>query len=390
MNDAGTPEIITRDTSGITIAWPDGMRSRFHNIWLRDNCRCAHCGTPETGRRRSRLSGMALDITAVDGAMSRDGTLSIRWSDDHRSTFASDWLRAHAYDTAPADGFNPRLWDDTVRAAAPSRDFAEVDGDPAAFLDMLRCVRDYGLCLLHGAPAEGGKLEPFALKIGPLQESNFGRVQDLVIDATKQSVANRTVALKPHTDEPYRASPPGIVLFHCIETDATGGGTSLFMDGFELASRVRAEDPAGFAALARHPQRFRRHFADDVDLQAAFPVIALGPGGDIAGVRINDRVAAPLAIPPDDVEVYYRGLHRLLRLAEDESLMLRRTLRPGDVAIFDNHRILHGRSELTLNGRRWLQWLGVDRGDLFSRLRILPDRLGQPRGADSHARGAYG
>ena len=373
MRNANALRIGAREASSVTLAWADGTSSCFHDIWLRDNCRCEACGTPETGR-------------------DEDGALRIRWSDGHESIFAADWLRAHAYDEAArrARGFRPRLWDHALRRDPPTMDFPEVDGDPAAFLNMLATVRDLGLRLLTGAPAEGGRLEPFARKIGPLRESNFGRVQDLVIDETKQSVANRAIALKPHTDEPYRASPPGILLFHCIETDPAGAGASTFMDGFELAEILRAEEPEGFAALARNRQPFRRHFADDVDLQAAFPVIALDAFGELAGIRINDRVAAPLAIPPEDVKVYYRGLKRLLELAEEPDRMLLRTLQPGDVAIFDNHRILHGRTELTMTGRRWLQWIQVNRGDFLSALRILPDRLGWKRGPDGHARGAHG
>lgn len=178
-------------------------------------------------------------------------------------------------------------------------------------------------------------------------------------------------------------------MFQCIETDLTGAGSSIFLDGFEIAERVRAEDPEGFAALARHRQTFRRHFADDVDLIAEFPVIALDEFGNPTGLRINDRVAAPLSIPPEAVEVYYRGLRRLLELAEDDDLTIQRVLHPGDVVLFDNHRILHGRTELTMKGRRFLQWMQVERGDFYSALRIAADRLQQPRGADSLLRGAY-
>jgi len=65
------------------------------------------------------------------------------------------------------------------------------------------------------------------------------------------------------------------------------------------------------------------------------------------------------------------------------------TLQPGDIAIFDNHRILHGRSDLTINGQRWLQWIQIERGDFHSSLRIIADRLGLVRDANPLLRGAY-
>jgi len=180
------------------------------------------------------------------------------------------------------------------------------------------------------------------------------------------------------------------MLFHCIQTDVTGGGSSIFLDGFEIAETLRTEDPEGFTSLTRNRQAFRRHFSDDVDLIAEFPVISLDEFDNICGVRINDRVAAPLSIPSGEIPVYYRGLRRLLELAEDSERMIRRSLQPGDIALFDNHRVLHGRTTLTVHGRRWLQWAQVERGDFHSTLRITADRLQIHRDALPLLRGAYG
>lgn len=375
---------LEQNASSLDVTWDDEARSTFHYIWLRDNCRCEACGDPATGRRNLRLTDLPLSIEPVAASLNGQGDLDLSRPDGHASTFAGIWLRRHAYDTDSrrSSAFSPVPWSQDTRSNPPRLGFHQVMTDTKSFLTMLHHVRDHGLCFLHGAPAQEGCLEPLAEKIGPIQESNFGRIQNLVVDQAKQSVANRTVALKPHTDEPYRASPPGILMFHCIEADVAGAGASLFMDGFFLAEQIRAEDPEAFAALTKHKCAFRRHFADDVDLIAEAPAICVDEFGNLSGVRINDRVAAPLAVAPENMEVHYRGMRRLLALAEDESLAIKLTLRPGDVAIFDNHRILHGRTELTMNGRRFLQWLQVERGDFHSTMRITADRLGTQRGIE--------
>jgi len=162
------------------------------------------------------------------------------------------------------------------------------------------------------------------------------------------------------------------------------------VDGFEIAERLRQHDPEGFLALCENSQAFRRHFTDDVDLIAEFPIISLDEFGHLCGVRINDRVGAPPAIAADQVEAYYRGLHYLLRQSEDPELIMHLTLKPGDIAIFDNHRVLHGRSNLTIDGQRWLQWVQIERGDFHSSLRILADHLGLARDARPLLKGAYG
>ncbi|MDH3390060.1 MAG: TauD/TfdA family dioxygenase, partial [Gammaproteobacteria bacterium] len=342
------------------------------------------------GYRNLRLTEIEFDCAAktID---SNAAELLIRWQDEHRSSFPAAWLRAHAYDDdlRRLRAFKPTLWDQALRDNPPLFDYAEL-GDDAGLFEVLQQLRDFGLCFIRNAPAEPGIAEACTLRFGLPQESNFGRVQDLVFDPGKRSIANDVKALKPHTDEPYRASPPGLLLFHCIANDQSGAGSSLFMDGFEIAESLRQHDADGFAALCTYAQAYRRHFADDVDLIAEFPILNVDEFGNLRGIRLNDRVAAPLSIPPQQIETYYRGLRYLLELAENESLMLKLTLQPGDIAIFDNHRILHGRSDLTIDGQRWLQWVQIERGDFHSSLRIFADRLGIPRDANPLLQGAYG
>jgi gamma-butyrobetaine dioxygenase len=375
----------------IELGWSDDGRNRYHPIWLRDNCRCELCGDPAIGYRSLRLSALELDLKPAALATTASG-LDIDWEDGHRSHYPADWLAEYAYDDAArrARAFIAKPWDDALRRDPPRCDYRQVSTDDAQLLGMLRQLRDHGICFVHGAPAEAGVVEALSRRFGFPQASNFGIVQDLMFNPQKRSIANDIKALKPHTDEPYRASPPGILLFHCIANDQTGAGSSTFVDGFEIAERLRLHDLEGFNALCNNSQSFRRHFADDVDLIAEFPIISVDEFGNLSGVRINDRVAAPAIIAPDQVEAYYRGLHYLLQQSEDPALVMHLTLTPGDIVIFDNHRVLHGRTDLTVDGQRWLQWVQVERGDFHSSLRILADRLGEARDARPLMKGAYG
>ena len=382
---------VSFDNDLIELCWSDASSSFFHPLWLRDNCRCEICGDPAIGYRNLRLTTLELDCEPQNLEAEAE-RLSVTWQDKHLSIYSAAWLHAHAYDDAlrAARVFKPRLWDQSFRDAPPRFDYAEIESSDEILWQALMQVRDHGICFLYNAPAEPGILEVFARRFGFPQESNFGRVQDLIFNPDKQSIANDVKALKPHTDEPYRASPPGLLLFHCIANDQTGAGSSLFMDGFELAERLREQDPGGFTALCNNAQAYRRHFAGEVDLIAEFPILSVDESGNLSGIRLNDRVAAPLSISSAQVTTYYRGLRALLELAEDDALMMKLTLQPGDIAIFDNHRILHGRSDLTINGERWLQWIQIERGDFHSSLRIIADRLGLARDVNPLLRGAYG
>tara|TARA_B110001469_G_scaffold127616_1_gene149288 strand:+ start:95 stop:1282 length:1188 start_codon:yes stop_codon:yes gene_type:complete len=375
----------------VYLDWDDASRSAFHPIWLRDNCSCIECGDPAIGYRALRLT--SLDLKCKPKSLDTDlSNLLITWQDGHESCYTSTWLREHDYQDQmrQARAFKPIIWDDSFRQNPPVYDYADIASGDSKFLDLLKQVRDYGLCFIRNAPAESGIVESLGLRIGFPQESNFGRVQDLIFDPGKRSIGNDVKALKLHTDEPYRASPPGILMFHCISNDQTGAGSSTFMDGFEVADRLRDHDAEGFAALCDYAQVFRRHFAGDVDLIAKFPILSVDEFGNVCGVRINDRVAAPLAIPPEQMVVYYRGLQYLLKQSEDETLAVNLTLQPGDIAVFDNHRVLHGRTDLTVDGKRWLQWVQIERGDFHSKLRILADKLAQSRDDNPLLKGAYG
>ncbi|MGI9319614.1 MAG: TauD/TfdA family dioxygenase [bacterium] len=379
----------------ILVSWSDGSESVFYAIWLRDNCHCELCGDASIGRRNLRLTDLDLDIAIKQIVMVSEkgrSDLEIKWSDGHCGRFSADWLYLHRFlDKKEIKCVRTHTpWTQDFVSNPPSLSFDTVVNDPDTMLELLHCVRDNGLCLMHNAPAKPGILETFAQKIGHPQESNFGRIQDLVADKSKRSIANDIDPLKPHTDEPYRASPPGILIFHCIETDLSGAGESIFLDGFSAAESLRAQDPEGFRALTENDLIFRRHFEGDVDLSTAFPVISLTPDGEVCGVRINDRVSAPTPLDPDALPAFYRGMQILLGYTEDESRWIKHALRPGDFAVFDNHRVLHGRTRLSLHGRRWLQWAQVERGDFHSALRILSDGIGRDRSSLPLPRGAYG
>ncbi|MEM7562514.1 MAG: TauD/TfdA family dioxygenase [Pseudomonadota bacterium] len=374
----------------ILVQWESGNTGRFHPIWLRDNCRCEACGEPAVGYRNLRLTHLSLDehpAKVEHNAFS----MQITWQDGHRSEYTEDWLRQHCYDDDARRKrcLQPLLWDDSFRKDPEIFSYRDVSSDQA-LLDILVQLRDRGICFLREAPAEAGIVDAFASRIGFPQESNFGKVQDLRFDPNERSIAFDVKALKPHTDEPYRATPPGILMFHCIRNDQTGIGASTFIDGFEIAEQLRNHDPQGFAALCQNSQTFRRHYPDEVDLIAEFPVISTDEFGNLSGVRINDRVAAPACIRPEQVEAYYRGMQYLLALSEDPAMMLELTLQPGDIAIFDNHRVLHGRTDLTVEGERWLQWVQIERGDFHSKIRILADQLGLERDITPMLKGAYG
>ncbi|TLZ05448.1 MAG: DUF971 domain-containing protein, partial [Gammaproteobacteria bacterium] len=47
MQTARTIIALEHDAQGVSLRWDDGLRSRFHVLWLRDNCPCPQCRHPQ-------------------------------------------------------------------------------------------------------------------------------------------------------------------------------------------------------------------------------------------------------------------------------------------------------------------------------------------------------
>ena len=202
---------------------------------------------------------------------------------------------------------------------------------------------------------------------GYVRETNYGRVFDVRVEATPANLASTGLALSPHTDNPYRDPVPTIQLLHC-QASAADGGDTLLVDGFAAAHRLRVEDPRSSGVLTRTPVPFGYPLAG---LRAYQPLIELSPEGRIRGIRFNNRSLQALRRPPGEVTAFYVAYRRWAALLARPELALTLRLAPGDCLIFDNTRVLHGRTAFTGSGDRLLQGCYADLDALAGTLALL-------------------
>ncbi len=130
-------------------------------------------------------------------------------------------------------------------------------------------------------------------------------------------------------------------------------------------------------------------------------IIRLDEAGRIAGIAFNNLDRAPLLLRPDDVSRcvasgarahvhadcvrtqrrlprrrrrarrFYDYYGRWCALAADPALSLWLLLEAGDSFIFDNRRILHGRSSFDARSPRQLGGFYLNSDDFDSRMRTL-------------------
>jgi len=371
----------------IAISWGDGHSSRFHFIWLRDNCECSECGHG-WGKKFVKVVDIPADVAPQHIQVVDGGHLEVTWSGGHVSTYQPGWLRDHCYSGAERAKrrHQPNLWDASLGANLPSVAFADVQASKQGVLTMLEQARDYGFSIVRNLPVETGTAERLGALIGPLRENNYGRVFEVQAGVGPDIAATQTYAIEPHCDDGFRYNPPGLSVFHCLRNVPGPGGETWMTDCFSVAQALRRDAPEAFDILSKAPQIRRRWHKDEADIRTDCRVINVDFDGAIVGVRFAANTSAPLDLPFDWVEPYYAALRQFITLGLEARFRIEFKLEAGDALIFDNHRVTHGRA--AFSGPRHLQLVHVDREDFHSRLRILAQQLGRdgadhvlPRGA---------
>jgi len=215
---------------------------------------------------------------------------------------------------------------------------------------LFEAVQMYGMAIIEGAPAvpDAGKVIADAI-VGAVETTVFGYkfVIKQVDDPHNLAFAN--IALQQHTDFTYLKKVPDVALFHCIQ-NAESGGDSLWADSFALAETLRRDDPDAFHVLASTPVRFV-DLTDKWDLRATYPTIELDPETKmVKRVYFNERTRdswrqwaahdTPGAVTPS----FYKALRKFEALADRAEWHAVTALKPGEVALFDNARVMHSRT----------------------------------------------
>ncbi len=361
----------------IALSWQDGLTARFHALWLRDNAQDPETRDLANGQRLITLQQLPETILLTEASLQSEALQLLFQPEDKHIRFDGTWLRERIYDR-PGEGGGPKVsdavqtWDHDFDPGLVTEDYAAVTTNRTALRRWLGHVRRHGFARLEGGPVEPQALLTVVEHFGFVRETNYGRWFEVRSEVNPSNLAFTGLGLQAHTDNPYRDPQPTLQILYCLE-NAAEGGDNLVVDGFRVAERLYAEDPEGFALLAKHRARFEYRGTGSVHLSAQRPMIEVSADGEITAVRFNNRSTAPItAVPYDEMEAYYRAYRRFGALVEDPALGVAFKLEPGACFIVDNTRVLHGRRAFTsTGGRRWLQGCYPDKDGLLSTLSIL-------------------
>lgn len=354
----------------LAVTWTDGTSTRYPTIWLRDNCPSGlH---PQT--RERTLDLLSLDQSPELVAAEPTGqTIELRYADGHVSTMPMAFLDGHRPGMAAADpaAMPATLWRADLGAAdIPRHGARAILADDAALRAWLADTAAFGLTIVQGLENRTSAGTDIAGRIGFLRRTNFGTTFEVVSKPDPNNLAYTSVALPLHTDLPNQEVPPGYQFLHCLANDAEGGG-SVFADGFAIAADLRAHDPEAFRLLSEIAIPFRFH-DKRTDISVRQPVLTLDGRGELIEVRFNAHIAGVFDMPSDQMPAYYAAYRAFMARTRDPAYRLTLKLEAGEMVVFDNRRVLHGREAFDPStGHRHLHGCYVDRGEFASRLRVL-------------------
>lgn len=368
------PQMTITDTT-LTAIWPDGANGRFHVLWLRENEVAPGVIDHVTREREVEIDRFDPDLMLVRAEMSDGPAVTLTFSDGHVARVDPGWLRSMAEGRwHPAHNIPDQVpWEAAEMPEPPSFDGPAVLEDDTALEAWLRAAWSTGFARLRDLPVTSGTVQRVGERIGTVRSSNFGFLFSVETKPDPDSTAYTSVSLDGHTDLASRETQPGLQMLHCRENSATGGASTM-ADGFAVAEAIRREDPGAFEALTTLPWVFtNRH--QDTDYRFSGPIVEIDPTGRVIEIRNTGFLRFFPDMPDADIPRAYHAAQLFNAHCRSDRFLCRTPFVAGDLVLFDNRRMLHGRDSFDpQSGVRRLEGCYLDRDEILSRLRVLGRR----------------
>ena len=290
--------------------------------------------------------------------------MTVSWEDDedadHRGTFPVEWLKENAYGEDVLKKLSNEARPIPLTGEVSEFDYKELTENTSKRLDWLLKIYEDGLTILKSVPIESKYVMKVANFVYSNQPSIYGEYFDVVSNSNNTDVAYAQMPLPLHMDQPYYESPPGLQLLHCLKNDqCVEGGFNEVVDVFVAAEEFRRDFTAEFNTLSKTPVIMGRVYKDlerPVHMLYFRPHFVLGYNDEIVGVHWTNSMQYGLRAAHNMVEPYYHARSKWANYIKNFKIRHTIHLTPGDLLIFNNRRVLHSRTDFSLNGgQRHLQ-----------------------------------
>ncbi|KAK5649421.1 hypothetical protein RI129_000450 [Pyrocoelia pectoralis] len=356
----------------------------FPLVWLRDNCKCPSCFHENSTSRIINWIDFNVSPKVESVQTTNDMNLILQWDDNHVSRFSIDWLKERSFREEAqkkylAETYRPTRipWsDDTFESVKKTYEYEDIMKNDSILYNWLFDLARYGMVFIKNAPIDKHTAARVAKRVAFVRKTHYAEEFEVKSIPGTTNVAYLSGMLQHHTDLPYYEYMPGIILLHClVQADVERGGDSLLCDGLYHAEKLRKENKEAFDILSsvevnwldvgnEHGEKYHSIFR--------CPVIRLHGNGNVDKIHYSvPQRDSHFTVHLKDVKPWYEAMKLFVNSITKGTTKFR--LSEGELMVFDNVRLLHGRLSYKDSEEQKRHLIGVymDWDDVFSKLRVL-------------------
>ena len=350
----------------LNVFFDNQKEDNFPNIWLRDHARDETSWDSRSYQRKIFTAKLDTNLHIKKAEIIDQGNnISVLWSDMKNPI-------KYSYDFLTKNSFNYKfkekkykLWfknEIDEKIFIKFEDVITNDG----FSAFLKKLHDFGFCVIKKCKTDMSSVKTIANKIGYVRHSIFGGLWSFESDKNMADSAYTQDELRPHTDSTYSNDAPGLQLLLCCQYEAEGGD-SIMVDGFKIAETIKKENEELFDILSKTEVK-GQYKGDGVHLEASRPIFRLNKDKELMQVSFNNYDRAPFRFKNDLTIKFYEAIKKFDLLANSKEYQWRHILKPGELLIFNNWRVLHGRG--SFKGKRKISGCYINKEDFDSSCRL--------------------
>ena len=345
------------------------IKKEIHPFWLRE--RASGEKFLDKGTQQRLFDPTFLDNEIlINKANITDKFLEIDFNDGVNSKIEINKLVLEFYNEDTLLKSIPKIkWDSSLKEVKNFK-YQENFFESKEMYDLLISFYKYGFVIIKDIPTYDNFIVKFANSIGSVRRTNFGEYFNVKSKPDPNDLAYTSLALAPHTDNPYRKPVPCIQLLHCIESKVTGGFSTI-VDGYTVTEDLKKENFDFYKILSEIKVRFR--FIDkEIVLEDWSELIKLDENKEFKQVRFSPRLDYVPMLEKGKLDLYYKARKKLSEMYNSNKYRIEFKLSPKDLIMMDNYRLLHGRTAYeTKEGNRFLQGCYIDYDSTEGKLRHL-------------------
>ena len=350
----------------INILFSNNKEDNFLNIWLRDHARDEDSWDYRSNQRKIFTAKLDPKLHIKKAILKDNGkSVDILWSDLKKPiNYTSNFFLENSNKSQKINN-NIYIWDKKDIGEEIYTDFQNTITNDG-FKEFLEKLYKFGFVVIQNCKTEMSSVEKIANKIGYVRESIFGGLWSFESNNDMADSAYTQDELRPHTDSTYSNDAPGLQLLLCCHYEATGG-ESIMVDGFKIAEKIYKENKDLYTLLSEI-EVTGQYIGDGVFLEAKRPIFKLNSNKELVQVSFNNYDRAAFRMDDEKTLKFYDAIREFDLIANNREYQWRHILKPGELLIFNNWRILHGRG--SFKGDRKMSGCYINKEDFDSSCRM--------------------